>query len=196
MTGQNPTENQPTDTTPTDTTPTDTTPTDTTPTDTTPTDREKYEFILGVYFRTQAAIEKYVGDRLPEWTAHVAKMNADSARKRLSDRVDQERSVLGGLSSMLAIYGSDQTFTEQDGAYWLEVRRCGIYDYRERAREQGVELTLAKPCEFCVPLHHNQAANLEMAVAHELGERSCRWVCHRPENPTPPLSAPQAGRAA
>jgi hypothetical protein len=145
------------------------------------TDREKFEFVLGVYFRTQAAIEKYMGrEKLPEWTAHVAKMNTDSTLQRCPDRIEQERSVLSGLSRMLDVYGSDKTLTESDGVYDLEVRRCGIFDYRERAREQGVQLTLPTPCEFCVDLHRRTAENLGMAVAHELGHRSCHWVCHRP----------------
>lgn len=149
------------------------------------TDREKYEFVLGVYFRTQAAIEKFMGrDRLPEWTAHVARMNTNAVLKRQPDRVDQERSVLGGLSRMLEVYDSDKTLTEADGVYRLTVRRCGIFDYRERARAQGVELTLPVPCEFCVDLHRRQAANLDMVVEHELGERSCRWECRRPETGT------------
>lgn len=164
------------------------------------TDREKYEFVLGVYFRTQAAIEKYMGrDRLPEWTAHVARMNTNAVLKRSTDRAEHERSVLGGLARMLEVYGSDRTLTEDEekGVYQLTVRRCGIFDYRERAREQGVELTLPVPCEFCVDLHRNQAANLGMAVRHELGERSCRWVCHRPETPVPPLADPSpAGEGA
>jgi len=155
------------------------------------TDREKYEFVLGVYFRTQAAIEKFMGrERLPEWTAHVARMNTNATLKRCPDRIDQERSVLGGLAKMLDVYGSDKTLTESDGVYRLTVRRCGIFDYRERAREQGVELTLPIPCEFCVDLHRRTAENLDMAVAYELGDRGCRWVCHRPGTPVPPFADP------
>ncbi|WP_329792519.1 hypothetical protein V1227_11600 [Lentzea sp. DG1S-22] len=143
------------------------------------TDREKYEFVLGVYFRTQAAIEKYMGrERLPEWTAHVARMNTDATKKRLPERIDQERSVLGSLAKMLDVYDSDETLTENDGTYRLEVRRCGIFDYRERARDQGVELTLPVPCEFCVDLRYHTAANLGMVVSHQLGHRSCSWECH------------------
>ena len=148
------------------------------------TDREKYEFVLGVYFRTQAAIEKYMGrERLPEWAAHVARMNTDATRKRLPERVDQERSVLGSLAAMLDVYGSDKTLAEDDGAYRLEVRRCGIFDYRERARDQGVELTLPVPCEFCVELRYQTAANLDMVVSHQLGHRSCTWECHSAAEP-------------
>ncbi|MEV6258546.1 hypothetical protein ACIHAX_36420 [Nocardia sp. NPDC051929] len=146
------------------------------------TDREKFEFVLGVYFRTQAAIEKYMGrDRLPKWTEHIARMNTDATERRLPDRVDRERSVLGSLAKMLDVYGSDKTLTEQDGIYLLEVRQCGIYDYRERAQAQGVELTLPTPCEFCVDLRYHTAANLGMDISHELGHRSCRWVCRRPD---------------
>lgn len=146
------------------------------------TDREKFEFVLGVYFRTQAAIEKYMGrERLPEWTRQVAEVNTNATKKRLPDRTDQARSVLGSLARMLEVYGSDETLSERDGVFRLEVRRCGIWDYRERARQQGVELTLPTPCEFCVDLRYHTAANLGVRVSHELGERSCRWVCHGPD---------------
>lgn len=151
------------------------------------TDREKFEFVLGVYFRTQAAIEKYMGrEGLPTWTEHVAKMNTDATLRRCPDRIDQERSVLSGLSQMLEVYGSDKTLTESDGKYELEVRRCGIFDYRERARDQGVQLTLPVPCEFCVDLHLRQAENLGMVASNVLGHRSCRWTCQRPNGSKAP----------
>ncbi len=146
------------------------------------TDAEKAQFVLGVYFRTQAAIEKYMGrEALPQWTEHVATINANAARKRVPDKVDQARDVLAGLEKMLDVYGSDTVVTEEAGEYRLDVRRCGIYEYRERAQEQGVELTLKKPCEFCVDLHHRTAAQLGLSVENVLGERSCRWVSHIPQ---------------
>jgi hypothetical protein len=145
------------------------------------TDAEKAQFVLGVYFRTQAAIEKYMGrENLPQWTEHVASINANAMRARVPAKVDQARDVLSGLRSMLAVYGSDTVVTEDDKAVTLEVRQCGIYDYRERAQQQGVELTLKKPCEFCVDLHHRTAAQLGLSVENTLGERSCRWVSHLP----------------
>ncbi len=146
------------------------------------TDAEKAQFVLGVYFRTQAAIEKYMGrENLPQWTEHVASINANAMRKRVPGKRDQARDVLSGLASMLAVYGSDTTATEDEQQVTLEVRRCGIYDYRERAQEQGVELTLKRPCEFCVDLHHRTAAQLGLSVENELGNRGCRWVSHLPE---------------
>jgi hypothetical protein len=146
------------------------------------TDAEKAQFVLGVYFRTQAAIEKYMGRaNLPQWTEHVAAINANAMRERVPDRPGQARDLLAGLAAMLDVYGSDKTMTEEPGAVRLDVHRCGIYDYRERARAQGVELTLEKPCEFCVDLHYRTAAQLGLTVHNELGERSCRWVSHVPE---------------
>lgn len=137
------------------------------------TDLEKARTMLAVYFRTQAAIEKFMGPgRLPEWTEFMAKFNADSISSRNPQRPDQGRALLGNFAKVLEVYESEQTLTESDGAVGLTVRRCGIYDYREKA---GVELTLDKPCEFCVDLRYRTAARLGLEVAHHLGERSCSW---------------------
>lgn len=155
------------------------------------TERELKEFVLGVYFRTQAAIEKYMGrERLPEWTEHVAKINADSTKKRLSDPEEYTQSVLSGLNTMLDVYGSDKVMSEEDGVYRLEVHRCGIWDYRENAQAQGVELTLPAPCEFCVDLHYRTAAHLGVPVTNKLGHRSCRWVAGATDFPPEPDPGP------
>ena len=113
-------------------------------------------------------------------TQHVAVINANAARRRLPEPVDQARDLLTGLETMLDVYGSDTIRTEAPDRSVLEVRRCGIYDYRERAQSHGVELTLKRPCEYCVDLHHRTAAELGLHVENELFERSCRWVSHLP----------------
>ena len=145
------------------------------------TDRQRTEFVLGVYFRTQAAIEKYLGaEGLPQWTAHVAAINADSTRKRLPLRSDQARDLLTGLETMLDVYGSSTNRSDDADTTRLDVHRCGIYDYRERAQRQGVELTLKRPCEYCVDLHRRTAEDLGIQVENQLGERSCTWVVRVP----------------
>ena len=145
------------------------------------TDAEKAQFVLGVYFRTQAAIEKYMGRaNLSQWTEHVATINVNAMRKRVPNKTDQARDVLAGLSRMLDVYGSEKTESEEPGKFILDVHQCGIYDYRERAQREGVELTLARPCEFCVDLHYRTAAQLGLTVENTLGERSCRWVSYLP----------------
>ncbi|MFC5186896.1 phenylacetate--CoA ligase family protein [Actinomadura harenae] len=150
------------------------------------TAEQQAQFVLGVYFRTQAAIERYMGaDRLPQWTQHVAEINAAAMRRQLPDRAAQARDLLTGLNSMLDVYGSDTTRVDEADRTVLEVRRCGIYDYRERAREQGVQLTLGRPCEYCVDLHHRTAAELGISVRNELGERNCRWVTDVPVTGAP-----------
>jgi len=151
---------------------------------------DKAQFVLGVYFRTQAAIERFMGvDGLPQWTEHVASINAEAARRRVPDAAGQARDLLTGLESMLEVYGSDTSRTETPDRSRLTVRRCGIYDYRERAQQQGVQLTLKRPCEFCVDLHHRTANHLGVTVEHELGERSCEWVSHVPSgDPEGPAS--------
>lgn len=145
------------------------------------TDKEKTEFVLGVYFRTQAAIEKYLGaEGLPAWTEHVALINANATKQRLPEPADQARSLLDSLATMLQVYGSDLTLSEGDDGSELDVRRCGIWDFRERAQQQGVELTLKAPCEFCVDLHHRTAAHLGVPVSNTLGHRSCHWETRVP----------------
>lgn len=145
------------------------------------TDADKAQFVLGVYFRTQAAIERYLGpSELPRWTQHVAQISAETMRKRLPSRADQARDLLTGLESMLEVYGSATTRTDEPQYTRLDVQRCGIYDYRERAQQQGVQLTLKRPCEYCVDLHYRTAAELGVTVENELGERSCRWIAHIP----------------
>jgi hypothetical protein len=146
------------------------------------TEAEKAQFVLGVYFRTQAAIEKYLGtDGLPAWTDQVASINSAAMLKRVPDPAERARDLLTGLATMLAVYGSDTVRTDEPRTTTLAVRRCGIYDYRERAQAQGVELTLRRPCEYCVDLHHRTADKLDIAVEHELGERSCHWTVRVPD---------------
>jgi hypothetical protein len=142
------------------------------------TEAQKTQLILGIYFRTQAAIEKFMGpERLPEWTEHMAAMTAEATRHRFPEPRDRARSVVGNLSAVLDVYGSDQTLSEKDGKADLDVRRCGIYDYREQAARSGVELTLDRPCDFCVDLRYRTAAHLGVEVTHELRDRGCRWSC-------------------
>ncbi|MCO6010102.1 hypothetical protein NE236_34560 [Actinoallomurus purpureus] len=158
------------------------------------TDAEKTQFVLGVYFRTQAAIERYLGPAaLPQWTEHVASINAEATRKRIPDRVGQARDLLTGLETMLEVYDSDTTRTEEPDRSQLTVRRCGIYDYRERAQRQGVQLTLKRPCEYCVDLHHRTADQLGVRVEHELGERSCQWVAYIPAGEEESSTADERG---
>jgi hypothetical protein len=146
------------------------------------TDREKLDFLLGVYFRTQAAIERYMGrENLPSWTEHMAATTAESIRESLPAPADQARRVVSGLEAMLDIYGSETTMSESDGEVRLDVHRCGIFDYRERAREQGVELTLPTPCEFCVDLRRRTAKHLGVPVSHELRHRGCTYTSRTPE---------------
>lgn len=147
------------------------------------TDLEKAQTMLAVYFRTQAAIEKFMGpERLPEWTAFMAEFNADGIRTANPDQREQARKLLGNFSRVLEVYGSEQSLSEHDEEVELKVDRCGIYDYRERA---GVELTLKTPCEFCVDLRYRTAERLGLHVTHALGHRSCTWHTSVPSSQNP-----------
>jgi hypothetical protein len=146
------------------------------------TDGERLEFLLGVYFRTQAAIEKYMGRQgLPTWTERVAQATADSIASAETDPAKRAHRLVDDLATMLDVYGSQTTMSDDDGRYRLEVDRCGIWDYRERAQQQGVELTLPTPCEFCTDLRRRTAAHLGIPVSIELGDRGCTYVAPAPE---------------
>jgi hypothetical protein len=145
-------------------------------------DSNRLAFLLGVYFRTQASIEKYMGrEKLPAWTEHIAAMTANEIKETIPDRRDQAKRLVSGLETMLDVYGSDTVLSEEPNEFRLDVHRCGIYDYRERAQQQGVELTLPTPCEFCVDLRSRTAEHLGIHVSHVLRERSCTYVSHVPE---------------
>ncbi|WKB35359.1 hypothetical protein QS257_17510 [Terrilactibacillus sp. S3-3] len=101
------------------------------------TDKEKATLMLGVYFKTQAAIEKYLGpERLKEWTVYVAKQFSDNIKEKSSFQEEIEAKVIRELAEVLTVYGSDYTFTEDDKKITLDVNRCGIFNYRENAQKK------------------------------------------------------------
>jgi hypothetical protein len=147
------------------------------------TDSDRLQFLLGVYFRTQASIEKYMGrEKLSTWTEHIAAITASEIKHTIPDRREQAKRLVTGLDTMLDVYGSDAELSEGQDEFKLDVHRCGIYDYRERAQQQGVELTLPTPCEFCVDLRSRTAAHLGIEVSSVLRDRGCTYVSHLPES--------------
>jgi hypothetical protein len=146
------------------------------------TDQEKLAFLLRVYFGTQAAIEADKGrEGLPAWTERSAAANAAEVKRTIPDPRGQTLRLLGGLHMMLQVYpGSEAVLSEEDGEVRLDVRRCGIYDYREQAQRGGVTLTLPTPCEFCTDLHRREAGHLGIELTNQLGERSCVYVARIP----------------
>lgn len=149
-------------------------------------EHEQKLFVLDVYFRTQAAIEAFFGRAgLQTWIERVAAGMAATVIQTVPDILNRAQRLLGGLNMMLHVYpGSEATLTEIPGGVQLEVRRCGIYDYRDKARDRGVKLTLEKPCEFCVPLHKAEAALLGVEISNQLRDHGCTYVALVPKEAT------------
>lgn len=142
------------------------------------TDKQKADIMLGVYFKTQAAVEKYLGaEKLPEWTNYVAKQFADNIRETSVSEVEIAKRVIFELAEVLTIYGSDYEISEEDNCIALDVNYCGIFKYRNIAKDKGVELTLGLPCEFCTDFRHKIAKQLNInTLSHELKDCGCKWV--------------------
>lgn len=142
------------------------------------TDKQKADIMLGVYFKTQAAVEKYLGaEKLPEWTTYVAKQFSDNIHKTSASESEIAKRVIFELAEVLSIYGSDYEIVENDDSIVLDVNYCGIFKYRHIAEEKGVELTLGLPCEFCTDFRHKIAKQLNVhTLSHELKNCGCKWV--------------------
>ncbi|WP_397539045.1 hypothetical protein [Rummeliibacillus pycnus] len=142
------------------------------------TDKEQANLMLNVYFKTQAAIEKYLGpDRLEEWTVYVAKQFSDNIRETSNSMEEIEEKVVRELAEVLTVYGSDYEYIKEDGHISLDVKRCGIFNYRGKAQEKGVELTLKLPCEFCTDFRNKVAEQLNVeGLSYSLHECGCKWT--------------------
>ncbi|MEV0622113.1 hypothetical protein AB0I81_52960 [Nonomuraea sp. NPDC050404] len=61
----------------------------------------------------------------------------------------------------------------------LDIVHCAIWDYRERARASGVELTLDSPCRYCTHLLSSMITSTGLRARHALREtpdgHGCRW---------------------
>lgn len=131
------------------------------------------------FFRAQALIEEFVvarwGDSaLDDWADAIADIFAllqdDVAPQALARRIAAQATAYGSRYR-LELEGRDRA--------QLTIEHCAIWDYRERARRDGVALTLDSPCRFCT---RATSANVSAAGAHadvELAESSdghgCRW---------------------
>jgi len=142
------------------------------------TDKQKSDLMLSVFFKTQAAIEKYCGkEKLPEWTNYVAKQFSDNIRELTKSKAEAERRVIMELAEVLTVYGSDYEIIEDNERLILDVKFCGIFKYRKKSAEEGIELTLDLPCEFCTDFRQKVANQLDIKnISYELHNCGCKWI--------------------
>ncbi|PXA77077.1 hypothetical protein DCC24_05655 [Auritidibacter sp. NML100628] len=143
------------------------------------------------FFHAQALMEAFVVNtfgyaELSRWAASNSAVYASvDASPKHSAFVPLER-----LNDQAALYDSDTTWIEHDEERAeLNIRHCAIWDYREKARQRGVTLTLDAPCEYCVPATTAMITNKGLNASHELtsdeGGHGCVWTSSRTpiENP-------------
>lgn len=136
----------------------------------------------GVFFRAQALMERFLvrhlgHDALRDWAASNSEVYALVERAGAPDA----RAPITRLAKQAELYGSRYSVEadEDAGDATLEIEHCAIWDYREKARARGVQLTLASPCEFCTKATAATIRANGCEAEHELTDGpdgpGCRW---------------------
>lgn len=145
------------------------------------------------FFRGQALMERFIvghygHDRMADW----AQSNADvyaatTSRYDAAAVADRFRRQLDNYQS-----DTDVILGDSDTAQ-VTIARCGIWEYRERARARGVPITLASPCEYCTKATTaNFAAKgyrSQYTLLDDNARRGCRWTLQPDTDNTTPASA-------
>jgi hypothetical protein len=144
----------------------------------------------GVFFRAQALMERFLvrhlgHDALHDWAASNSEVYALVERAGEPDA----RAPITRLAKQAELYGSRYSADAADpGDATLEIEHCAIWDYREKARTRGVQLTLASPCEFCTKATAATIRANGCEAEHELtdgpGGPGCRWRATAPASVT------------
>ncbi|MDH6707943.1 hypothetical protein P3T27_004680 [Kitasatospora sp. MAA19] len=137
-----------------------------------------------VFFRGQALMERFLVLRygeevLGDW----ARSNAEVHREVEPDRGRGAADPIHRIARQAELYGSDYEFDEDTppGAERaaLTITHCAIWDYREKARRTGVQLTLASPCTYCTDALSANIRAKGYRPAHRLTSgptgHGCRW---------------------
>jgi hypothetical protein len=138
-----------------------------------------------VFFRAQALMERFIVTRhgegeLAEWAA---------ANSRVFGRLEPTYTggpadVVNRIARQAELYSSvyDVPPADDDRAT-ITISHCAIWDYREKARADGVRLTLDSPCSYCTHAlsAHVRAKGFEPSVSlrSDDGEHGCVWVASR-----------------
>ncbi|AMT72020.1 hypothetical protein [Mycobacteroides immunogenum] len=131
------------------------------------------------FFRAQALMERFLvahfgHDRMADW----ARSNAYVYATTTTDSTCAQ-SVADRFVRQLANYDSETEVTADLSAAMISVKRCGIWQYRERARARGVPITLASPCEYCTKATAANFSAKGYASTYELTSEpapGCRWT--------------------
>lgn len=145
-------------------------------------DMEKVELWKQRFFEAQAGFEKYLVDKygyedIDEWI----KFNARVFKNLQEDSGGASDLVLR-FAKQAECYQSDYNIDNLDKDFAvLTISHCGIWDYREKARQRGVELTFDSPCtRYCTKLTSQMILSKGYSVSYQLIEDSsqhgCRWI--------------------
>jgi hypothetical protein len=131
------------------------------------------------FFQAQALMERFLvahfgHDRMADWATSNAYVYATTTADSTC-----AQSVADRFVRQLANYDSETEVTADVSAAIISVKRCGIWQYRERARARGVPITLASPCEYCTKATAANFSAKGYASTYELTSepaRGCRWT--------------------
>ncbi|WP_100475315.1 hypothetical protein [Mycobacteroides abscessus] len=131
------------------------------------------------FFRAQALMERFLvahfgHDRMADWATSNAYVYAATTTDSTC-----AQSVADRFVRQLANYDSETQVTADLSAASISVKKCGIWQYRERARARGVPITLASPCEYCTKATAANFSAKGYTSTYELTSepsRGCRWT--------------------
>lgn len=142
---------------------------------------EDYHSWQRVFFRAQALCEKFLvsrygHDEMSEWVRANAWVHKSMERSRGGGAAD----VANRIARQAELYSSVYTIRQANYAQAeVVISHCAIWDYRERARERGVPITLESPCEYCTKaISSNIAAKghkPEFDLFDNGASHGCRW---------------------
>ncbi|MFD6416038.1 hypothetical protein [Streptomyces sp. NPDC060194] len=142
-----------------------------------------------IFFRGQALMERFLvarygEDVLGDW----ARSNAEVHRDVEPDHGRGAADPVHRIARQAELYGSDYEFDDArppsaDRAA-LTITHCAIWDYREKARRNGVRLTLASPCTYCTEALSANIRAKGFVPTHRLRSgptgHGCHWEASAP----------------
>ncbi|MFF1791314.1 hypothetical protein ACFVX9_33290 [Kitasatospora sp. NPDC058243] len=137
-----------------------------------------------VFFRDQALMERFLVRRYgEEGLGDWARSNAEVHREVEPDHGRGAADPIHRIARQAELYGSEYEFDDEEppGAEHaaLTITHCAIWDYREKARRSGVQLTLASPCTYCTEALSANIRAKGYRPAHRLTSgptgHGCRW---------------------
>lgn len=149
---------------------------------------DKVEMWKKRFFEAQAGMEKFLVSKYgyKELDEYI-KFNAEVFRNMQEDKDGAEDLILR-LAQQAECYKSEYSIDCADkNKGELTIFNCGIWDYRKKASNQGVELTFDSPCtRYCTKLTSELIKSKGYDVSYELLEIGChcgcRWIIEKNNN--------------